>query len=401
MHLAILASHAYEGLRGRQQQIALGLAARGHQVFYVEPFLLNEAGAGIEWRGLDSREEAPGLRVLGLRHPTEVTATVELSRSGLERWSRQVRGLLEGMIRGDSFGSSETTAPRLASFDLALIYAPVLIEPAREALSVPVVFDCEEDFPATASSRALADVYTEALNQGLPLSDGLLAVNRYLVESWGRLLPAGAPRAVVEHGADLDLFRPPDAESRRAARQALAIPPAAKAAAYVGRFDARISFEDLRSLFDQNSSLLFLLLGEINDEGRAILERLPPERVIVRGPLPQERVAQLLSAADLILIPLRREPHLEPLRGLTLYEYLATGLPVVGTFRRATKAFRDLLYLYATQEELSAALQSALAESPEAPVRAQRIERAREAAWAHRVEAVESFLKHVLATAVI
>lgn len=404
MRILILAGHPFGGLRGRQQQIAFGLATAGRTVLYVDPFPAEEPGAGQVLPAWTTREES-GVRVLGLAAapsqpaPATESPAPEGGKTAFHRWSRRVGLLLEEMNQGDLFRSAEAPASRPAAFDLALVYPPALLTAAREALKVPIVFDCEEDFPSTAGSRALADAYEAALNEGLPLVDGLIAVNRYLVESWGRLLRPGVPRAVIEHGADLDLFQPPDEKARAQARRDLAVPPAARVAAYVGRLDARVSYEDLSEILEEEKTLLLLLLGEVNDEGRAILERLPSDRVITRGPLPQERVAHLLAAADLILVPLRREPHLEPQRGLTLYEYLATGLPVVGTFRRATKAFRDLFYLYATREELGAALQAALAETRDAPVRAARVAAAREADWGRRVRAVEELFAQVLQAA--
>ena len=402
MRILVLARHPFGGLRGRQQQIAIGLAAAGHRVLYVDPFPADEGEPGEAAGGWTRRQER-GVTVLGRASSASPEAASAQARAALaggkgefQRWSRRVRALLEEMVQGDLFRSAEIPAPGPAAFDVALVYPPALITAAHEALGIPIVFDCEEDFPANAASRALAEAYEQALDEGLPVAAGLITVNRYLMESWGRLLRPDALQAVIEHGADLELFHPPDARARAAAREALALPQAARVAAYVGRFDARLSYEDLAHLLDEEQSLLLLLLGEVNDEGRAILERLPRERVITRGPLPQEQVAQLLAAADLILIPLRREPHLEAVRGLTLYEYLATGLPVVGTFRRATKAFRELLYLYATREELSAALRAALNEKPGAPERAARVAAAREADWGRRVAAVEAFLTRVL-----
>ena len=439
MHVLILASHPFRGLRGRQQQMAAGLAAAGHRVLYVEPFLSDEgkpaggrrakAGAPAEAGspGFAVRAEGERIHVLGPEAAPEsgpgprtgsasgpeLVPTAPASRSELQSWARQVRSLIEELTQGDLFRSPASPGPSAGTQvregaagakalgseavpDIAIVYSPVLLEAASGALPAPIVFDCEEDFPATASSRSVADAYEQALNRGLPLVDGLVAVNRYLIESWGLLLRPEVPRAVIEHGADLKLFRPPDEKSRKSARKALGLSADAKVAAYVGRLDARVSYEDLSFMFDQESALKLLVLGEVNDEGQAMLERLPQERVIVRGPLPQEQAAELIAAADLILLPLRREPHLEPLRGLTLYEYLATGLPVVGTFRRGTKAFRELLYLYATQEELAAALLSALAEGVDAPVRGERIAKARGADWATRVHAMEEFLGQVI-----
>jgi glycosyltransferase involved in cell wall biosynthesis len=377
----IVASHAFSGLRGRQQQFALGLAEAGHAVVYLEP-----GGAGTpETAEAEIASTAVGERLIVLGPAAGGEGTIEATRAAGEAEAEWVARVIEGGLPGDAGRLPEAT----------IVYPPAVIPRLRELLAGALVFDCEEDFPATAPSRAAATYYEEALEEALPRVDGLVAVNRYLVGSWGRLLRSGVPSAVIEHGADLDLFQPAGAAQRAAAREALELPAETPVAAFVGRFDARVSFEDLQHTLDQSPELLFLLLGEANDEGEAILQRLPAARIVRRGPLPQEEVAAALAAADLILIPLRREPHLEPQRGLALYEYLATGLPVVGAFRRGVKAFRELCYLYTTREELDASLQGALAEGRDDPLRERRIATAREAGWGRRVEELATFLQRV------
>ncbi len=404
----IVASRPFAGLRGRQQQIALGLADAGHEVTYLEPWNASRPPADDEV----IVATRPAERLTALGH--EATAEPEPREPTRVGWDAEIHWVTQVVARGLAGATGSEThagaqggareaaagAVHQALPEMAIVYPPALIPRLREALAGPLVFDCEEDFPATAPSRAAATLYEEALEEGLPLVDGLVAVNRYLIGSWGRLLRPGVPSAVIEHGADLGLFRPPAASQRNAARKALGLNADARIGAFVGRFDARISFEDLQRILDVEPALTFLLLGEANDEGEAILLRLPGARVVRRGPLPQEEVATSLAAADLILIPFRREPHLEPQRGLALYEYLATGLPVVGAFRRGVKAFRELCYLYTTQEELEAALQAALAEKPDDPLRARRIATAQEAGWARRVDELATFLKGVGAAGV-
>jgi glycosyltransferase involved in cell wall biosynthesis len=305
------------------------------------------------------------------------------TRAGWRLWSRQVRRLLPTL-------AAEGAAP-----DLVIVYHPALIPAARETLTAPIVFDCLDDFPSLAPSTSIAAAFQEALARGLPLVDGFLTVNRYIAESWGRLLAPGVHSAIVEHGVDLDLFRPARPEARRLAREALEIPPERQVAAYLGRFDARISFADLQQALAVDKRRLLLLLGEVSSEGEATLQRLPSNQIRRVGPLRQEQASALLAAADLLLVPFRREPELEAIRGLKLYEYLATGLPVVAAFRRGLKAFRELVHLYTTQEEMEAAILDALRESPDDPRRAARAAAAQVASWEKRLVEIEAFLEQV------
>jgi glycosyltransferase involved in cell wall biosynthesis len=427
MKILILASIPFDGIRRRQQQVAIGLAARGHEILYLEPprpirSLIDparfepqvlELPAGLEPAGEDapgepSRVEVKtegagvvGLRVWSpkprLRVARRGVAMARMgrwgwaTRAGWRLWSMQVRRLLPSL-------TAEGDAPeKRFRPDLAIVYHPALIPAVHEGLDVPVVFDCVEDFPSLAGSSSIAAAFEDALARGLPRVDGFLTVNRYIAESWGRLLAPGVPSAIVEHGVDLTLFRPVGSEGRRMAREALEIPPERQVAGYLGRFDARISFADLQQALTVDGRRMLLLLGEVDSEGEAILQRLPSNQIRRVGPLRQEQASALLGAADILLLPFRREPQLEAIRGLKHYEYLATGLPTVAAFRRSLKAFRELLYLYTTQEEMEAAIREALRELPDDPLRAKRVAAAAEASWEKRLVEITAFLETVRA----
>lgn len=315
------------------------------------------------------------------------------SRAGWKLWGVYTRALIRQLQSPPPDGAGERFQP-----DVTLVYHPALLPAVRAVTTAPVVFDCVEDFPALATSRSIASAYEDALTAGIPIADGFVAVNRYILGSWGRLLRADVPSAVIEHGVDLEVFCRADRAARARARAQLEIDDALPVAAYLGRVDARLSFEDLERILDVEPRLLLLLLGEVAAEGAAILQRLPAERVRHIGPLRQPDAAQLLAAADLLLIPFRREPELESIRGLKLYEYLATGLPVVASFRRGMKAFRELIELYTTWPEMEAALGTALAEDDAAPARNVRVAAAREAGWERRGDEMEAFLHRVVAS---
>ena len=70
----------------------------------------------------------------------------------------------------------------------------------------------------------------------------------------------------------------------------------------------------------------------------------------------------------------------------------APGTPTAEELRRALKAFRELLYLYTTREELAVVFRQALDEPEDAPVKAERIAVAQDAAWERRVEQLRAFL---------
>ncbi len=384
MRVLVVAGDAFAGLLGRQQRFALGLAERGHEVVYVDPPLRGEG----QPQAPGVREAAPRLRVAGPGpHATEAQLRADTTLEAWEAWGRAVQRVARELA------AESPSAPPAFVPDVVLVYHPALLEPTRAIAPGALVFDCLDDAPSLAPSRPVANALVGALERGLPRVDGMLAVNRYLLESWGRLLPEHAARAVLEHGVDLDLFRPADPVRRAGIRAALEIARECRLIGYLGRVDDRLSYEDLQTLLALDDRVVILFVGEVSPEGRDIFQRLDPRRVLPVGPVRAERAAELVAAADLLIFPFRREPHLEFARGLKLYEYLATGLPVLATFRRSLKVFREVIYLYTTREELEQGYRSAAAEPVEAPASAQRRALARAADWQSRVAELEGFLE--------
>lgn len=429
MRVLVLASIPYGGLRRRQQQVACGLASSGHTVLYVEPprpfrSLIDPARFELGDLAVEPASDTNANKSAASTSSSDPSACADDSTTSPAQapWpalvdtdvSQPMPGLTVantgiGMARMGAWGWAarvgwklwaDKTRRLLAPLDpdISLVYHPALLRAARESLNAPLVFECLDDFPSLAPSTAIAAAYEEALQDGLPIVDGFLTVNRYLLESWERYLRPEAVRRVVEHGVDLALFQPAAPESRRQARAALQLGAGEQVAGYLGRFDARVSFADIERMLAAEPALLVLLLGEVSTEGEAMLRRLPAERIRRVGPLSQEQAAALLPAADVLILPFLREPHLEAIRGLKLYEYLATGIPVLASFRRGIKVFREQLYLYTDFAELEDGLRSALREPFDAPQRAARSRVAEEAGWSRRIVEIEAFLAEVLAS---
>jgi glycosyltransferase involved in cell wall biosynthesis len=311
-------------------------------------------------------------------------------------WGEMARREVVRLVGGPSSEIVQGKGARAGreTFAAEIIYCdhPALVPFIKNAANVPVVIDCSEDFEAQVTSRSAIEAYREALSVALPSADGMIANHRYMIESWDRYLAADAPRTVIEHGVDLDLFHPTVKERAEALRRELEIPAERPMVTFLGHVDARISYEDLLSMMAAVPEPLFVFVGQVRPDGLPLLQRLPAERIRPLGALRPERAAEIVGASDALILPLRREPHLEAVRGLNLYEYLATGRPIAASFRRVLKAYRDCIYLYATQDELEVAIRACLAEAPSENKVQQRLALARQAGWSRRVEELIQFL---------
>ncbi|WP_353808023.1 glycosyltransferase [Agromyces sp. SYSU T00194] len=137
------------------------------------------------------------------------------------------------------------------------------------------------------------------------------------------------PRIVViPNGVDLERFRPPTAEERRAARSALGLGEHERVAVFVGHEFARkgLSFA-IRALRHAPDVLLLVVGGNrelIAHARREAASAGLADRVHFTGPHPDP--LRFLAASDIFVLPSAYEAN-----ALVVLEALACGLPVIAT----------------------------------------------------------------------
>jgi glycosyltransferase involved in cell wall biosynthesis len=162
----------------------------------------------------------------------------------------------------------------------------------------------------------------------LPRAAAVVAVSRPLAE---KLVDLGVPPqrvVLVPNGVDRRLFAPGD---RHAARLGLGHPPEGRWIVYVGRLEEPKGVLDLLTAFRAvaqevpDARLVLVGGGGAMDRCRAVAAELPG-RVILAGPQPLPRVAEYMTAADLVTLPSWNEgtPNV-------LLEALASGRRIVAT----------------------------------------------------------------------
>ncbi|WP_432570286.1 glycosyltransferase family 4 protein [Kineococcus sp. SYSU DK005] len=142
------------------------------------------------------------------------------------------------------------------------------------------------------------------------LVDGWLSLSGSGVEPARRAFPAlrRKPHRVVAHGTYAGVVGRPE---RRAAREALGVPAGARVVAMVGRVKPYKGVEDLVDAVRASGDpgLRLLVGGGCDDEDlRARLRAVAagdPRLTLLLEKLPQERVDQVLAAADLLVLPFR------------------------------------------------------------------------------------------------
>lgn len=132
--------------------------------------------------------------------------------------------------------------------------------------------------------------------------------------------PARRPFTLLFNGVDPGIFRRASPTDRAATRSDFRLPLEAELAIFVGRFVEKKGLAVLRALAARRPGLQIALVGT----GPIRPERWGLANVHVLGGQPQERVAALYRAADLLLLPSVGEGF-----PLVVQEAMACGLSVV------------------------------------------------------------------------
>jgi len=145
---------------------------------------------------------------------------------------------------------------------------------------------------------------------------------------------------LIPNGADTSLFRPKGIDIRNKVRLQYNLPLDKMIVVYCGSgvnlyYRLDLILESLKWL--SRSAAEKLLIAFFVYNGQRYLDKLrrqlgiPDELVEIRNPLPRRQLAEVLSACDIGLVPFDAKPYLLCARSTKIYEYLSSGLYVLGS----------------------------------------------------------------------
>jgi len=132
--------------------------------------------------------------------------------------------------------------------------------------------------------------------------------------------------------------------------------------------------------------------SHLNERERQALVRTG--RVKMPGAVPYSRLPAYMRAFDVCIVPHRVTPFTESLNPIKLWEYLASGKPIVSTPVAGFRDYAEHLHLAADGQSFLAAVQAAMLENGTSAH--QRRQLATEHSWSSRVDQVERVLEAVL-----
>jgi glycosyltransferase involved in cell wall biosynthesis len=357
--IVCLATQEWEAHWTTVQQVMARLAPR-NRVVYIEPFhpplaWLKSSNAVLRRQRRQRlprlREVRPGLLVYRPGYPYAPFTMRSAAAAAFN--SRLVRAELARLLR-----RLELKRPWLWAF-------------FAQSLSVldlpfgPFIYDCVDDWPSLFS-HPREHRFIARIDEALCRRADLVFVGSEPLRE--RKAPLNPKTFVVNHAADIALFMKAADPDTLIPADLAAIPR--PRIGFVGMMDTSRFDSDLIARLAANPAYHVVLVGGfIRDGGRDIPRR---PNVHVLGMKAVEALPAYLKGMDVCLMPYRVNEATRYIYPLKLYEYLATGKPVVATAIPSVADLGSLLYVATDPREFVDHVAAALAERDPERVTARR-----------------------------
>jgi glycosyltransferase involved in cell wall biosynthesis len=195
----------------------------------------------------------------------------------------------------------------------------------------------------------------------LKQADQVFVTSRALLEKKGWINPN---TFFVPNGVAYQAFATPEPEPSDLA------PVPHPRIGYAGFLKEQLDWPLLRKLAVQHSDWSFVFVGPLNPRPifKAELKELESRKnVYFLGVKPSRLVPAYVQHFDVCTMPYRRDDYTKYIYPLKLHEYLASGLPTVGTRIRSLDEFSDVVDLPCTDDAWSKALEEAITPGANTP----------------------------------
>ena len=161
---------------------------------------------------------------------------------------------------------------------------------------------------------------------------------------------------------------------------------------YIGQIADNVDFDLIRILSEARPDWSFVFVGPVWHTKQAHVDNLSAHRnVRFLGRRPHAELPAFLRGFDVCILPHRVSPLTHSMDPTKLYDYLASGKPIVSTPVAGVDRFPDVVYVGASPGEFNACLDEALHEGGH--LKARRLSYARENTWPRRAAEIWDLLK--------
>ncbi len=389
LNLVCLGYNAWSPMWKRNQSMVEALARRSwiRRALFLNPDVWGGALARQPWRQLTgmTRFAWRGVRLYRATPKTDVFTVCHWPFAGrVPVVDAIARGMAERVV------ARYTADPYVLLVNRPADPTSPLVARLFEGAALRV-FDWSDDFeefeadaPARARLRRACDFF-------LRESDLVLAVNERLARRAREVHPAVR---LVRNATHYDILCRAASPVLRAARAMRRIPR--PVIGYMGWLNpVRLDTELLEALAAARPSWSLVFLGPASSS-RPLGDRLPKAPNVHRLPaVPYEELPRYLCAFDVCILPNRINAHTDGNDPLKIYDYLATGKPIVATPTAGTEGLEGVIRLARDTPSFIRAIDEALDDADETVGRLRQTLASRHS-WDARVSEVAAALSDML-----
>jgi glycosyltransferase involved in cell wall biosynthesis len=277
---------------------------------------------------------------------------------------------------------------------IAWIHHPYQLEEIGLVREKGLVYDCYDDYSSAPGSPARRRDLQQRERTVLERADWVFVVSEELLKSKDK---RAKHISLVANGVEYGHF------SRASTEHIESVPQRDEAVlGFTGKITSRLDFGLLARLAIEYPEWQMDIVGP-QDQDEQLLQQpdyqafATAPNVRLLGPKPYRDLPIYMRGFDVCILPYTaHDPfnvHCSPLK---LYEYLATGKPIVSTDLPAVRPFSGLIRIARDQDEFARQTAAALKERDGRLVQ-RRLAAARENSWERRAEQVSRVLAEALA----
>ena len=166
-----------------------------------------------------------------------------------------------------------------------------------------------------------------------------------------------------------------------------------KVIGYLGWLNSlRLDLELIQFVAEKRPDYSFLFIGPLSEK-QPLGVRIPTmKNVYILPAVPYEEYVESIKALDVCILPNLINAHTNGNDPIKIYDYLASGKPIVSTKTAGTETFSGLIYLAENKEEFLKFLDYAVTEKNSNQQHA-RISAARKNSWQERFNEIQKIIK--------
>jgi len=165
---------------------------------------------------------------------------------------------------------------------------------------------------------------------------------------------------------------------------------------YIGQVADKMDYDLIRAVSQAHPNWSFVFVGPVWYTRQDLVEALAERpNVYFLGARPHRTLPTYLRSFDVCILPHKRDALTRSMDPIKLYDYLASGKPIVSAEVAGVERFSDVVYVGNTPGEFLSALDQAVAENGR--LRKRRLDYARQNMWPQRATEMWAVIREHLA----